>query len=107
MSVFDTAAATLFADANFGQAATYTPVSGSPRAVTVILYKDQAQPQPFSEMAEVRDLADIRKSELGVSPRQGDTIAIAGGATYRVDRWPLPSGEGDDGYVYKMRVRKI
>lgn len=91
--VFATAVDVLFADSNFGQAATYTPPSGPAVACTVIVSKStQQQPGTEAYMQERFTTIAVRKSEVD-QPKRGGTFLV-GSTTYVVDKI-----QDDDGIV--------
>lgn len=101
MSAFYEAAVALFADTNFGLAATYTPVSGSPQAVTVTLLRQPVVIGEFGQTLETRDAIAFRLAEA--SPARGDHVLI-GENMYRLDNMVE---DGDDGIVRKLFALRI
>ncbi len=77
MTAFDDAAAALFADANLGTDATYTPQGGSAVAVTVMLARPDKQVGVGVIGVNVPSwIADIRVSELPSGAGKGDTLDV-------------------------------
>jgi len=82
-----------------GDAATYTDRNSVQTPCTVLVEQDLSR---YGESAQVNvrtAVLSVRVSEVANAPRRGDTFAIAGGATYKVD-----SLQGSDGVEHKVFV---
>ena len=99
MTVFDTAADTLFADQNLAVDATYTPDGGAPVSVRVIVeHNVELASVGFSGVSDRRTMIGVRKSEIP-QPGRGDTLLV-GSTTYVVDVVIT-----DDSYETQVAVR--
>ena len=83
MTAFATAIDAIYADPNFGVAATYTPQVGSPVAVTLIW----TRPDDTVELSGMatrlpKRVGKVRVSQLA-DPKKGDTLTV-GAATFTV-----------------------
>jgi hypothetical protein len=92
--------AMIFTDTGQGSAATYTPLSGSPSSIYVIVQLETEQ-RPDSSNYRIMDknpLIWIQVSDIA-QPAKGDRIAITGGATYQV-----ASVDQQDEFLTKVRA---
>lgn len=88
-------AAVFYATDDFADAGTYTPVGGSPVACTVLVNHDvliQADGYDVS-VATLGTTISAMVAEVG-TPARGDTIALASGTTYTVQRIERYSEDG-------------
>ena len=76
----------------FAQAATYTPRSGPAVPCLVLVEHDLASYGQTAQTQVGTVVLSMRVSEVPEAPRRGDTFAIAGGATYKVDSLQLSDG---------------
>lgn len=68
-----------------GKAATYTDRNGATTACTVLEEQDLAR---YGETAQVNiktAVLSVRLTDVASAPRRGETFALTGGTTYRVD----------------------
>ena len=83
----------------FGKAASYTDRNGVSTPCTVLEEQDL---QRYGETAQVNiktAVLSVRVAEVLEAPRSGETFAVTGGATYRVD-----SLQGTDVLEHKVFV---
>ena len=69
----------------FGKAATYTDRNGVTTPCTVLEEQDLSR---YGETAQVNvktAVLSVRVAEVAAAPRSGETFAVTGGSTYRVD----------------------
>ena len=103
-AAFSAAVDAMFADPNFGKAATYRPLAGGSQAVRVI----ERRPSEIAEIGRGRAVAEQTLLQLRVSevaaPVEGDEIDL-GDKTVRVKGAPTKSDA--QGLVWQLDVRDV
>lgn len=83
MSVFAAAADAIYGNPNFGEAAVYTPLSGSPVAVTIIWTAPEEGVSLVGMSTRLaRRLARVRTAEIA-EPQKGASLTV-GGHSYTI-----------------------
>ena len=89
--------------------AIYTPVSGSPASITVIIEQEIVYDDDTGlPTAERQTVIDFRKSDWFATPVAGDAI-LANGVTYTVVGLGVIDGkfnQGFDNQLWRVRVRQ-
>jgi len=103
IAAFDDAATALLAV--LGEAGIYTPLAPGPAlALRVIVERDVMTPIPGMEgmTIERRSVITVGAADLdGLVPALGDTVTVG------AETWKVLAIEQDDGYLVRLKVRKV